>query len=117
MTRILVVDDERDVCNFVKGFFEERDYEVLTAHNGKEALEIINKEVGPLIVLLDIRMPQMDGLETLKEIKAKRQDDKVIMVTCIDDLERMDEAKKLGAYTYITKPLVLDELIKAVGGK
>ena len=56
MVKILIVDDERDVCDFVKNFFEERGFEVLTASNGKEALPIAEKE-EPLIVLLDIRMP------------------------------------------------------------
>ena len=113
MSKILVVDDERDVCNFVKNFFEERGFEVLTALDGKQALTIAENE-NPLIVLLDIRMPEMDGIETLRCIKKKRPKDKVIMVTCVEDLDKMDEAKRLGAEAYITKPLVLGELVKAV---
>ena len=113
MPKILVVDDERDVCDFVKNFFGERGMDVLTASNGKEALAILEKE-DPLVVLLDIRMPVMGGIDTLRAIKKKRADDRVIMVTCVDDLEKMAEAEKLGAETYITKPLVLDELVKAV---
>ena len=116
MVKILIVDDERDVCDFVKNFFEERGFEVLTASNGKEALPIAEKE-EPLIVLLDIRMPEMGGLETLRQIKQKRPDDKIIMVTCVDDLDKMEEAKRLGADGYITKPLVLDELVRAVMDK
>lgn len=111
--KILVVDDEPDICNFVKNFFEERGFEVLTALGGKQALEMAENE-GPLIVLLDIRMPQMDGIETLRHIKSKRPSDRVIMVTCIDDLDKMDEAKRCGAGSYITKPLILNELIKTV---
>ena len=116
MVKILVVDDERDVCDFVKTFFEERGLSVLTASNGKEALAVMQKE-DPNVVLLDIRMPYMDGVETLCNIKRMRADNKVIMVTCVDDLDKMDEAKRLGADGYITKPLVLDELVKAVMDK
>lgn len=111
--KILVVDDEQDICNFVKNFFEERGFEVLTALNGKQALAIAENE-NPLLVLLDIRMPHMDGIETLRCIKKKRPKDRVIMVTCVEDLDKMDEAKKLGAEAYITKPLILGELVKAV---
>lgn len=109
MKKILVVDDEVDVCDFVEGFFGKRGFQVLHAHNGKDSLPLIEKE-RPQIVLLDIRMPQMDGIATLAEIKNAHPDIEVIMVTCVDDLERMDEAKRLGAADYITKPLVLDEL-------
>lgn len=111
--KILVVDDEQDICNFVKNFFEERGLEVLTASNGEEALAIAENE-EPLLVLLDIRMPRMDGIETLRCIKKKRPKDRVIMVSCVDDLDKMDEAKRLGAEAYITKPLILGELVKAV---
>lgn len=116
MVKILVVDDEQDVCDFVKNFFEERGFKVLSALNGKDALAIVENE-DPLIVLLDIRMPQMDGIETLRNIKKTRPNDRVIMVTCVEDIDKMDEAKRLGADAYITKPLVLDELIKAVRDK
>lgn len=116
MVKILVVDDEKDVCEFVKSFFEERGFEVLSACNGKQALAVAEKE-DPLILLMDIRMPEMDGIETLRRWKKTRPNDKIIMVTCVDDLDMMDEAKKLGADGYITKPLVLNELIKAVTEK
>jgi len=111
--KILIVDDEREICNFVRDFFRERGVEVITAPNGKEALELI-KDEKYLTVLLDIRMPLMDGLETLRRIKKAKPDFKVIMVTCVDDIEKMEEAKRCGAETYITKPLVLNELLKAV---
>jgi len=113
MKKIMVVDDEREICNFVKDFFQERGYAVITALNGEEALELI-KDEEELTVMLDIRMPRMDGLETLRRIKKIKPNFRVVMVTCIDDIEKMEEAKRCGAETYITKPLVLDELVKAV---
>ena len=113
MIKILVIDDEKDVCSFVKSFFGARGYEVFTALNGEEGLNIAETE-DPLIVLQDIRMPGIDGIETLKRMKLKRPNNRVIMVTCVDDIGRMEEAKKYGADSYITKPLILDELVRAV---
>ncbi|MDB4349777.1 response regulator [Omnitrophica bacterium] len=113
MVKLLVVDDEIDVCKFVQSFFSTRGYQVFTAQNGEQAFKVIEKE-DPLIVLQDIRMPGIDGIETLRRMKKKRPNNRVIMVTCVDDIEKMEEAKKLGADGYITKPLVLDDLVKAV---
>jgi DNA-binding response OmpR family regulator len=111
--KLLVVDDEKDICDFVKNFFGKRGFNVLSASNGEEALPIIEKE-KPDITLLDIRMPKLGGIETLRQMKAKDPTREVIMVTCVDDLEKMKEAKELGAHDYITKPLVLDELARKV---
>lgn len=113
MKKIMIVDDEEDICNFIKQFFGARKFEVSCAYDGKEALSVINA-INPDLVLMDIRMPQMDGIATLAKIREIRPQQKVIMVTCVDDLERMDEAKRLGAMEYITKPLALDELEKKV---
>ena len=113
MPKILVVDDEHDICDFVKNFFQERGYEVLTALGGEEALAITKAE-KPELILLDIKMKGMDGIATLKHLKELDKNQKVIMVTALEDRERMDEACKLGACDYITKPLVLDYLEQAV---
>jgi len=113
MHKILVVDDEHDVCDFVKNFFEERGYSVLTALDGEAALEIIKKE-KPELVLLDIKMKGMDGIAVLKHIKDIDKDVKVVMVTALEDPAKVDEACRLGACDYITKPLVLDHLEQTV---
>ena len=113
MRKLLVVDDESDVCEFVKNFFEERNYIVFTALNGKEALSIVRKE-KPALVLLDIKMKYMDGLSVLRQIKEIDQDMKVIMVTALEDHDKMEEAYKYGAIDYITKPLILYNLEQAV---
>ncbi len=113
MVKIMVVDDERDICDFVKNFFTLRGYQVYSAHNGEEAQRIAEKE-DPLIVLQDIRMPGYDGIESLIRIKNRWPNNRVIMVTCIDDIEKMKAAKQYGADGYITKPLVLEDLVKAV---
>ena len=63
---------------------------------------------------MDIGLPGIDGIETLRMMKEMYPNNRVIMVTCVDDVHKMDDAKKLGADGYITKPLVLDDLVKAV---
>jgi len=109
MLRLLIVDDEKDVCDFAKGFFEERGYEVITAFSGNDALRAV-KRFQPSLVLLDVHMQGIDGLETLKRIKEINREIEVIMVTAVEDQGRIDAAFKLGASSYVTKPLVLEEL-------
>jgi len=113
MIKILIVDDEIDVCDFVKNFFEERNFKVLTALNGSEGIRLLHRE-KPDIVLLDIKMKEMDGIETLKRIRKIDKKIKVIMVTAVEDEDKMEAASRLGAYKYIKKPLVLEELESAV---
>lgn len=113
MIRLLVVDDEVDICDFVRNFFKEREFEVFVAHDGKEALGIVDS-VDPHIVLLDLKMPVMGGMETLKEISKRKPDTKVIIVTAVEDVEKAEEAKQHNAVEYITKPLVLEQLERTV---
>lgn len=115
MTKILLVDDEWDVCDFMLRFFKERNFEVFTAQNGIDALSIAEKD-RPNIVLLDLRMKDMSGMEVLKGIRRINADARVVMVTCVQDVEAMKEAKDLGAVAYITKPLVLNNLMEIVLG-
>ena len=113
MPKLLVVDDEIDVCNFVKNFLEERGYEVFTAMNADDGLAIAKRE-KPALVLLDIKMKGMDGLAALKHLKEFDRNQKVVMVTALEDQDKMDEACRLGACEYITKPLMLDHLEQVV---
>lgn len=113
MRKILVVDDEMEICDFLKNFFQERGYEVLTALSGEDAIDVCKKE-KPELVLLDIRMKGMDGIAALKHLKEIDRKQKVIMVSALDDQDKMDEASRLGACEYITKPLMLDYLESAV---
>ncbi len=113
MPKLLVVDDEHDICDFVRNFFNERGYTVQTAGSGDEALSIV-KENRPDLILLDIKMKGMDGIAVLKHIKTFDKNIKVIMVSALEDQEKMDEACRLGACNYITKPLALDNLEHAV---
>jgi DNA-binding NtrC family response regulator len=109
MARILVVDDEPDVCEMLEKFLTIKGYEVSTALSGEDALALVKKE-KPHIVLLDIIMPEMDGLECLERIKEIDNEIGVIMITAIKQDEVGKKAMKLGAYDYITKPLSLQYL-------
>lgn len=109
MRKILVVDDEIDVCDFVKTFFQERGYQVLTAQSGEDAI-VIAKAERPELVLLDVKMKGMDGIAALKHLRELDRAQKVIMITALEDQDKMDEANRLGACDYVTKPLMLDYL-------
>ena len=113
MKKLLVVDDETDICDFLKLFFKKRDFQVFVGHNGKEAIRLVEQE-DPDVVLLDIKMPVMDGMDALREIKKMTRKCKVIMVSSISDAQKISEARELGAVEYITKPLLLDHLEKTV---
>jgi two-component system response regulator (stage 0 sporulation protein F) len=114
MNQILIVDDESDTRKFLANFFRKRKIDTFTASGGEEALAIFDKE-NPAIVLLDIIMGGMDGVEVLKRLKEKNKSACVIMVTGKNpDQEIVKKCKELGAHAYIHKPLELDELEKQV---
>jgi len=116
MPKILVVDDEQDIRDFAKSFFEKRNIEVITASGGNQALELIDKE-NPDLVLLDIQMEEMTGVEVLKKLRGDKNDVKVIMVTGVEEEAIVNEANSWGIRGYIHKPLVLEELEKIVIGE
>ena len=114
--KLVVVDDETEICDFLKSFFEERFFDVSTANNGEEAVSMVG-QVKPQVVLLDVHMPGMDGMQVLKLLKEKFPQTKVIMVTALETREKIEEAMRLGADNYITKPLSLEYLEKDVREK
>ena len=107
--KLLIVDDEVEICDFLKSFFEERNYEVKTASSGQAALTAV-EQFKPSIVLLDIKMPGMDGTQVLETVKKKFPRTKVIMVTALETRDKIEECLRLGADNYITKPLSLEYL-------
>jgi DNA-binding NtrC family response regulator len=109
MKRILVVDDEIEACNALKDFLTMKGYDVDTALDGPTALEKV-KQSRPHIVLLDMIMPGMGGIEVLKKIKKVDPEIGIIMVTVVTDHEQAKETLALGAYDYITKPVDLNYL-------
>ncbi len=109
MPRVLIVDDDPNTVEMLTAFLTPKGYETCTASNGEEALRRV-KEDRPHLVLLDVRMPKMDGLEVLKRIREIDREVGVIMVTAVNEEEIGREALKLGAFDYITKPLDLKYL-------
>jgi CheY-like chemotaxis protein len=107
--KILVVDDEAAVCNMLKKFLSKKGHQVTTALSGKEAIKKIS-ETRPHIVFLDIRMPEMDGVETLKRIREIDKEIGVVMITAFNEQDTGKKCIELGAYDYVTKPLDLDYL-------
>ena len=113
--RLLVVDDEESVRNLLQRILEEAGYQVSTAANGKEALYKVSLGETEL-VLLDIKMPEMSGIEVLSKLSADSPDTCAIMVTSIAETETAVEAMKLGAYDYILKPFDRDDVLQKVLG-
>lgn len=111
--RILLVDDEPDFLEVIKIRLEANGYEVLTASNGKEALAALNNEKVDA-VLLDILMPQMNGIETLKNIRQEDKQLPVFMLTAYSDKINFTLANELGASGYIVKTSDLQKEIEIV---
>lgn len=113
MAKLLIVDDEVDIREFAQNFFKKRQIEVFTSGSGADALEIIDTKT-PDLVLLDVRMEEMTGIEVLRKVRERNNNVKVVMVTGVEDEETVAEANSLGVLGYIHKPLILEELEKVV---
>ena len=110
---ILIVDDEPSILKSLGGLLTDEGFDVITASNGYEGLKIIDRE-SPDLVLLDIWMPGIDGIETLKQIKKENPYVQVIVITGHGNIETAVKATKLGAYDLIEKPLSIDKIIVAI---
>lgn len=110
---VLIVDDEASILQSLSGLLSDEGFEVITAPNGYEALKIIDTE-SPDLVLLDIWMPGIDGIETLKEIKKDNPFIQVVIITGHGTIETAVKATKLGAFDFIEKPLSIDKVIVAI---
>jgi two-component system nitrogen regulation response regulator NtrX len=110
---LLIVDDEPSILQSLGGLLSDEGFEVTTAANGYEALKKIETE-SPDLVLLDIWMPGIDGIETLKEIKKDNPNIQVIIITGHGTIETAVSATKLGAFDLIEKPLSIDKVIVAI---
>jgi len=106
---ILLVDDEEDICEVLCISLSDLGYKVFTAENGEEALRIF-KDVRPPIVLTDIRMPIMDGIELLRKVKEENANTEVIMITGHGDIDLAIKSLKYEATDFITKPINTDAL-------
>ncbi len=114
MSKVLIVDDSRTSRKILKGILEGAGHEVIgEAVDGQDGINKY-KELSPDLVTLDITMPVLDGLESLKELKKVDADAKIIMVTAAAQQNKMVEAIKLGAAEFITKPFEPDVILAMV---
>jgi two-component system NtrC family response regulator len=107
--KILIIDDEEHMCWALERAMKQEGYQVQTATRGKAGLELI-KEESPSLLILDLKMPEMDGMEVLKLAKEINPKLPVVMLTAHGTIETAIEAMKMGASDYLTKPFDLDEL-------
>lgn len=113
MSKLLIVDDEEDIREFAKHFFQKRGIESDTASGGKDALSILAKG-NPDLILLDVRMGDITGVDVLRAMRASGNKTKVVMVTGVEDPIVINELEKLGIVGYVHKPLALEELERVV---
>ena len=107
--RILVVDDDRSIRETFEQHLARSGYEVATASSAEEALAVLT-EIEPGLVVTDVRMPGMDGIEFLKRVRSEVVGLDVIVITAFDDMKTAVNAMKAGAYDYLVKPLDLDQI-------
>jgi two-component system response regulator AtoC len=108
--KILLVDDEPGMLRYIRTLLEVDDYKVETASTGEEALARVEKGMVPDLVLLDVLMPGIDGLETLEQLRRMKPGLKVVMLSCVNDARKVVQAMRLGAHDYLTKPFQKAEL-------
>jgi two-component system response regulator PilR (NtrC family) len=107
--RVLVVDDEKSMREILEIFLRNEDYDVSVAADGKSAVESIRSDIFDLIIS-DMKMPKMGGLELLKNVKESSPDTVFVVMTAFGTTESAVEAMKLGAYDYIQKPFQMDDI-------
>lgn len=110
---LLIVDDEESIRKSLKDILGDEGYEVVTAASGREALDLLS-EAQPSLALLDIAMPDMDGIETLRRFKETRPEMQVIMITGHGTIDTAVQTTKMGAYDFIQKPLSLERISLSV---
>ena len=107
--KILIIDDEAEVRGFLQDYFEDREYKVISACDGQQGWEFFQKENFDLVIC-DMMMPRMMGIEFLRLAKGAKPDQKVIMMTGVKEESMTAKAKDLGCTHYLTKPVSLTNL-------
>ena len=110
IANILLVDDEEPFVETITKRLTKRNFAVIASYNGKEALTQLDQDQSIEVVVLDVKMPGMDGIETLREIKRHHPLVEVIMLTGHATVESAIEGMKLGAFDYLMKPCDIDQL-------
>lgn len=114
MAKLLIVDDDQEICTYLKDFFTKRGCSVIISFDGEDGLASFKKH-KPGIVLLDVKMPKLNGLEVLKAIKDIDKQALVVMFTVVGDDLTQKQAQELGADGFIKKPFNMEELEGTVG--
>lgn len=114
--KILIIDDEPEICEITKSLLSKRKYSCFTASSQKDALALVEKE-HPHLALLDVRLGSESGLEVLLRIKEMDKNVKVVMITGLGDDETVNQAKAKGADDFICKPFTADFLYDLVAAK
>ena len=113
--RVLIADDEEGVRESLRLILSV-DHEILSVPDGEQAMEAVNRQ-GPFdLILLDIKMPKRDGLDVLRQVKAKGLSTPIVMLTAYQSVEMAREAVKLGASDYVIKPFSREQVLSAVRG-
>lgn len=107
---IIIIDDDIDICALLKRFFERKGYAVSTAFKAQEGLELIRANSYD-VLLTDFRLPDMDGLEVIKNVRKIKSDLPIIVITGYSDVAQAIKAIRLGAYEYVTKPIYPEEIL------
>lgn len=110
--RILICDDEVGVRESLRAYLEDH-YELSFARNGQEALDSVKSNDCDLIIM-DIKMPVVDGIEVIKQVKESKPDQRIIILTGYESISIAEEAVKLGINSYLTKPVGKDKLLKTI---
>src|SRR4051812_38910002 len=108
--RILVVDDEQNARTALHALLTEEGYEVEQAANGADALERV-QSFAPAVILSDLRMPKMDGMQLLQQLKERGSDASVVVMTAFGSVQTAVEVMKAGAENFLTKPLELEAVL------
>jgi UDP-3-O-[3-hydroxymyristoyl] N-acetylglucosamine deacetylase len=113
MHKVLIIDDEKDILESLSSILKDEGFQVLKAIDGQEGLSIFEKE-NPEVVLLDVWMPEMDGLQVLKRIRDNDRDAVVIVMSGHGTISTAVEAVKMGAYDFLEKPLSIDKVLEVI---
>ena len=111
---VMLVDDEVPFVETMTKRLKKRDLRVISAHSGEESLEMLSKNQNLDVIILDVKMPGMDGIDTLKEIKKSYPLAEVVMLTGHATVESAIEGMKQGAFDYLMKPCEIEDLLKKV---
>jgi DNA-binding NtrC family response regulator len=114
LAKILLVDDEAPFVETMTKRLNKRGFDILSAHTGQEALDRLSADPGIDVVILDVKMPGMDGIQALEEIKRRFPITEVIMLTGHATIESAIEGMRLGAFDYLMKPCDMEQLVSKV---